>query len=147
IRISKAIDKECGERFNRSIQQARTNAHAKAAEMIAGKQIVEDQRADLEARIACVLHFEQAKDTLAFTAEELSDFAQVPKQTAACFLERMSQEFGYHNASFPNSFNDPTKAGWDYNTLNERPIVARDGRYWLFVGPLLRSALFTTFYF
>jgi hypothetical protein len=59
----------------------------------------------------------------------------------------MSQEFGHRNPSFPASFMDPAAAPWDYNTLNERPIVRRGGKYWLFVGPLLRSALFTTFYF
>ena len=31
--------------------------------------------------------------------------------------------------------------------FQERPIVKRDGKYWLFVGPLLRSTLLTTFYF
>jgi len=147
VQLSKAIDRECGERFNRSLEHARMEAHRRADEMIAGLQATEDQRADLESRIGCALHFGQAENLLAFTLEELSEFSGVPVRTAECFLRRMSQQFGHRNPSFPTSFTDPAEAAWDYNTLNERPIVERDGKYWLFVGALLRSALFTTFYF
>jgi hypothetical protein len=147
VKLSKAIDRECGERFNRSLEQARTEAHRKADEIIAGHQATEDQRSDLESRIGCALHFGQSESLLAFTPEELAGFSDVPMQTSECFLRRMSQEFGYRNPLFPASFMDPAAAAWDYNTLNERPIVRRDGKYWLFVGPLLRSALFTTSYF
>jgi hypothetical protein len=147
VKLSKAIDRECGERFNRSLEQARTEAHRKADELIANQQATEDQRSDLESRIGCALHFGQAESLLAFTPAELSRFSDVPTQTSECFLRRMSQEFGYRNPSFPAAFMNSAAAAWDYNTLNERPIVRRDGKYWLFVGPLLRSALFTTFYF
>src|ERR1035437_4567426 len=104
VSLSKAIDRECGERFNRSLEQARTEAQRKADELIAGHQATEDQRSDLESRIGCALHFGQSESLLAFTAEELSAFSGVPMQTSECFLRRMSQEFGYRNPSFPASF-------------------------------------------
>jgi hypothetical protein len=97
--------------------------------------------------LGCGLHFGQAEMLLGFTAEELSEFAGLPIQTCQHFLDRMLQEFGHRNPAFPDSFTDAAKAGWDYNTLHERPIVARGGKYWVFVPPLLRSALFHTFYF
>jgi hypothetical protein len=147
VKLSKAIDRECGERFNRSLEQARAEAQEKADELIAGRQASEDQRSDLEGRIACALHFGRPESLLAFTPEEISGFSGVSMRTTERFLKRMSQEFGYRNPSFLASFTNPGAAPWDYNTLNERPMVWRDGKYWLFVGPLLRSALFTTFYF
>jgi len=147
VKLSKALECEYGERLNQSLERARTEAHRKADELIAGNQATENQRSDLESRIGCALHFGQAQSILAFTAEELSGFSEVPIQTVECFLKRMSQEFGHRNPSFPTSFTDPAAAAWDYNALNERPIVRRDGKYWLFIAPLLRSALFTTFYF
>jgi hypothetical protein len=147
IKLSNAIDRECGKRFNRSLGEARKEAHRNASELIAGHRANEEQRSNLEGRIFCALHFGQAENLLAFTPQELSDVAGVPVEICECFFARISQEFGYRNPSFQNSFADPATAPWDYNTLNERPIVRRDGKYWLFVGPLLRSALFTTFYF
>ena len=147
IKMSKAIDCECGERFNRSIERARTGSRKKVDDLLAEHQITEEERAGIETNIACALHFGHAESLLAFTPQELSHFSDVPMRIAECFLDRMSQEFGHRNPAFPDSFTDPVKAAWDYNTLNERPIVTREGRYWLFVGPLLRSALFTTFYF
>jgi hypothetical protein len=147
IKLSEAISRECSERFERSRERARTGARIKTDELIAANLASEDQRSDLEIRIACALHFGQAERLLAFTAEELSVFSGVPMPTSEGFLRRMSQDFGYRNPSFPNTFTEAGAAAWDYNTLNERPILHRDGKYWLFVRPLLTSALFTTFYF
>lgn len=147
VKLSKAIVRECNERFNQSLRLARTEARRRTDELIASHQAAEVKRPDLEKNIGCALHFGHSESILAFTPEELSGFSGVSMQTCQGFLKRMSQEFGYRNPSFPNSFRDPDAAPWDYNTLNERPIVSRDGKYWLFVQPLLRSALFSTFYF
>lgn len=147
VELSIAIGRECEKRFNRSIAQARIEAHRRADELVANDQAAEADRPDLERRIGCALHFGQAERLLAITPEELSRTANVASEVTECFLRRMSQEFGYKNPSFPRSFTDPFASPWDYNTLNERPILTREGKYWLFVGPMLRSALFHTFYF
>jgi hypothetical protein len=147
IHVSMAIEREYSDRCNRSAEESRAEAHRKAHDLIAQHKFLEEQRPDLVTRIACAAHFGGAESLLAFTSEEVSRFSGVPMQTAACFLKRMSQDFGYRNPRFPASFIDPIAAPWDYNTLNERPIVRRDGNYWLFVPPLLRSSVLNTFYF
>jgi hypothetical protein len=147
IELSKAIDREYGDRFNRSVAWARSQAHVEADKLIADAQASESEKLELERRIFCVLHFGLAEDLLAFTLDDVSKFSQVPMRTAERFLARMSQGFGYRNPLFLSSFTDAAAAPWDFNTLNERPLVTHDGKYWLFVAPLLRSALFNTFYF
>jgi hypothetical protein len=147
VDLAEAISKEYAERFNRSISSAREEARRKANELIAEHQAIEDQRRDLETRIGCALHFGQAESLLGLTAEELSACSGVPLRTCQCFLGRLSQDFGYRNPSFPTSFTEAATAPWDYNTLNERPLVRRGEKHWLFVPPLLRSALFNTFFF
>jgi hypothetical protein len=59
----------------------------------------------------------------------------------------MSQPFGYRNPKFTNTFSDPLKAPWDYNTVDERPFIERDDFYWLFTNPMVPSVLFHTFFF
>jgi hypothetical protein len=147
INLSEAIGTEYSGRCDRSHEEARTEARSQADELIANGQAAEGQRRDLETTIGCALHFGQAEKLLAFSAGDLSKSSGVPVQTCQRFLDRMSQGFGYRNPSFPESFTDPAKAPWDYNALNERPIVTHGGRYWLFVPPLLPSSMFSTFYF
>lgn len=147
VKLSQAIAREYDERFNRSLQQAREEARKKTDKLISSHQAAEEERHNLERSIGCALHFGSSENLLAFTPEEVSQFSGVPIGTCQGFLQRMSQEFGYRNPMFPNSFTDPAAAPWDYNTLHERPIARREDKYWLFVPPLLRSALFNTFYF
>ena len=147
IQLAEAIGGEYSGRCNRSREEARTEARIRADELIANRQAAADQRKDLETRIGCALHFGQAERLLGFSAEDLSKSSGIPAETCQRFLDRMSQGFGYRNPLFPESFTDPAKAPWDYNALNERPIVAHGGRYWLFVPSLLPSSIFSTFYF
>jgi hypothetical protein len=147
IELSQAIDRLCSERFNELLRNARLEARRWTEELVARQEVAEADRRGLETRTGCWLHLGQCERWLAFTSEELSQFAGIPLQTCQDFLERMSQEFGYRDDSFPNSFTDPAAAPWDYNTLNERPIVRRVDKHWLFVPSLLRSALFATFHF
>ncbi len=147
INLAQALGQYYEERFNRSLEQSRDDARAKAAELIASNEATEDQRSDLERKIFCALHFGEAEGLLGFTSGEISQYSGVPIETCQLFLNRMSQEFGHRNPRFPASFTEPTTAAWDYNTLNERPIVRRGNKHWLFVPPLLRSSLLNTFYF
>jgi hypothetical protein len=147
VTLFEAIGSEYEGRCERSRERARKEAHDETARLIAEGQTIEEQRSEFQTRIACGLHFGQAEKLLGFTAAELSEFGSLPIQTCQHFLDRVSQEFGHRNPAFPDSFTDPEKAGWDYNTLHERPVVTRGGRYWVFVPPLLRSALFHAFYF
>jgi hypothetical protein len=147
INLAQAISRLCGEHFSRSLRQAREEARRQTDELIASREVGETARGNVESRIGCTLHFGNSERVLGFTLDELSLCSGMSVRTCGAFLKRMSQEFGYRNAEFPNSFIDPAAAPWDYNTLHERPIVTRADRYWLYVPPLLRSALFSTFYF
>jgi hypothetical protein len=147
IDLAQAISRLCDERFSVSLRQARKEARRQTDELIASREVAETARRDVESRIGCALHFGNSERVLGFTLDGLSQRSGISVRTCGAFLKRMSQEFGYRNAEFPNSFTDPAAAPWDYNTLHERPIVTRADRHWLFVPPLLRSALFTTFYF
>lgn len=147
IAMAKSIDREYGKRFNCSRDAARDEARRQANRLIIEKKAGQNQRAELESQIACALFFGDADEILTFTATELASFSGIPLQTVEHFLDRMSQEFGYRNPNFPASFTDPASAAWDYNTLNERPLVRHDGRHWLFVAPVFHSAVFSTFYF
>lgn len=147
IRLAKAIGTEYSERVNRSGENARAAARRRAEELIAEGEFPEDQRRDLEKGIFCALHFGQADSLLAFSADELAQCSGGSPETCKRFLGRMSQPFGYRNPAFPNTFIEAAKAPWDYNTLSERPLVSHDGKYWLFVPPLLVSSVFNTFFF
>ncbi|HXX16725.1 MAG TPA: hypothetical protein VEJ47_17625 [Candidatus Eremiobacteraceae bacterium] len=147
VQLSQAIDRLCNNRFNESLRQAREEARRQTDELIARQEVTEADRRDVEMRIGVRLHFGNSESSLAFTSQGLSRFAGLPIQTCQNFLDRMSQRFDYRDENFPNSFTDAAAAPWDYNTLNERPIVRRADEHWLFVPPLLRSALFATFHF
>jgi hypothetical protein len=125
----------------------REEARRQTDELIASGGVTEMERGDVESRIGCALHFGNSERVLGFTPDNLSQFSDIPIRTCGAFLQRMSQEFGYRNPEFTDSFTDPDAAPPDYNTLHERPIARRGDTHWLFVPPLLRSALFTTFYF
>lgn len=147
ITISRTLCDEYARRNFESKNQARTEAKKQTDDLIAKGEATEEQRTHLESGIGCGLHYGNAENLLVFTVEQLTTFSGVPLEVCRGFLDRMSQEFGYRNPRFPNTFSDGIAAPWDYNTLNERPIIRRDEKYWLVVPAILRSALFQTYYF
>ncbi len=106
---------------------------------------LEGDREDAKARTEALTQYAEA--ILGFTVEELAAMSELPVPTCASLLKRLSQDFGYRNSQHPQTFTDPKKAAWDFNTLYERPFVHHGGRYFLFVPPLVRTALFKTFWF
>jgi hypothetical protein len=106
---------------------------------------LEGDRDDVRARADALTQYAEA--ILGFTIEELAAVSELPVPTCTSLLKRLSQDFGYKNGQHPYAFTDPNNAPWDFNTLYERPFVRHDGRYYLFVPPLARTALFKTFWF
>ena len=84
---------------------------------------------------------------IGFTVEDLATVSELPSATCASLLKRLSQDFGYRNSQHPETFTDAKQSPWDFNTLYEKPFVHHGGRYFLFVPPLVRTALFKTFWF
>jgi len=87
------------------------------------------------------------EEILGFTIEDLGRASELPRQVCESLLKRLSQDFGYRNSQYPDTFLDAKKAPWDFNALYERPFIHHEGRYFIFVPPLVRTALFKTFWF
>jgi hypothetical protein len=88
-----------------------------------------------------------AEDILGFTVTDLESVSGLSSETCESLLKRLSQDFGYRNSQYPDTFVDAKKAPWDFNTLYEKPFVHHGGRYFMIVPPLVRTALFKTFWF
>jgi hypothetical protein len=84
---------------------------------------------------------------IGFTVDELAIVSELPPATCANLLKRLSQDLGYRNSQHAETFTDPKKSPWDFNTLYERALVHHGGKYFLFVPPLVRTALLKTFWF
>jgi hypothetical protein len=147
LQIATALPVEYSRRTRESKLAARKRAAQVADDLIGTGQAAEGDRTNIEVAVGCQLHFGNSVNVLGFTVKELASFAGVSEEIAVRFLGRMSQTFGHHNPDFPKTFTDALAAPTDYNTLNERPLVAHGGRYWVLVPPVFRSALMATFYF
>jgi hypothetical protein len=147
VGLSAAIRREYEKRNWDSKNRARQEARIRADELVAVGQVDDASRKDVEVAVGCSLHFGNAENLLAFTVEELAGCSGLPLEVCRAFVHRLSQDFGYHNPQFPNTFIDAFTAPWDYNTLGERPLVTLKGRYWVPVVAVLRQALLSTFYF
>lgn len=101
--------------------------------------------ADKSARTETLTQYADA--IIGFTLDELATVSKLPSATCANVLKRLSQDFGFRNSQQPEAFSDPKQSPWDFNTLYEKPFIHRGGRYFLFVPPLVRTALFKTFWF
>jgi hypothetical protein len=147
IRIFRAVTDELNRRFNKSANDARANAPAESDKHWKDATAAGLTRKELEERVAIHLHFGNGPALLRFTAEQISQLSGQSIDVCRAFLKRMSQSFGYRNPKFTDTFSDPQKAPWDYNTLDERPFLEREGFYWLFTNPMVPSVLFHTFFF
>ena len=147
VRIFRAVTDELNLRFNESANNARANAPAESDTHWEEAKAAGLTRKELETRIAIHLHYGNGAALLRFTAEQLSQLSGLPIGVCRAFLKRMSQSFGYRNPKFTDTFSDPLKAPWDYNTMDERPFIEREGFYWLFTNPMVPSVLFHTFFF
>jgi hypothetical protein len=106
---------------------------------------LEGDRGDENRRTEVLTQYAEA--IIGFTVDELATVSELPLATCASLLKRLSLDFGYRNSRHPETFTDPREAPWDFNTLYEKPFVHHGGRYYLFVPPLVRTALFKTFWF
>lgn len=146
-RIFRAVTDELNRRFNESADNARTNAPEESGKHWEEAKAAGLTREDLETSIAVHLHYGNAPTLLRFTVEEISQVSGLTLDVCRAFLKRMSQPFGYRNPKFTDAFSDPLKAPWDYNTVDERPFIERNGFYWLFTIPMVPSVIFHTFFF
>lgn len=98
-------------------------------------------------QVGCYYFFGESDRILSFTLKELIDFSGLPEDVCKSFLSRLSQNFGYKNPRFPNSFMEAKFAPWDHNTLYEKPIIECDGKYYVPLPSLFYEVLYHTFYY
>ena len=124
--ISESIIGEYNRRINDEKQSCKERAREYVEGLIQNGEAKEEERKDLEIGVGCYYYFGNSDAILSFTIEELIQFCGFSKKICESYLRRLSQEFGYRNKNYPDTFNDPHLAPWDYNTLYERPIVLHD---------------------
>ena len=135
------------EEYKRRINAGRKTASKHAEDLVNEHCLTGETKEQSKVQLACHLYFSRSDELLAFTPEELSVLSKLPRQVCIQILKRLSQEFGYRNPKFANTFCDPNAAPWDYNTLYERPFIRRGERYWMVLSPIIQTVVLTTFYF
>ncbi len=128
-----------------TIREALTAFHAIGNLLAWRRQQVRESTQDAELQSKLLNQY--AEEIIGFNVEDLESASQLPRATCESVLRRLSQDFGYHNSEYPDTFLEAKKAPWDFNTLYEKPLVHHGGRYFMFVPPLWRTALFKTFWF
>ena len=147
LSISESIIDECNRRINDEKQSSKEQARQYVKELIKKGEAKEEEKKDLETRIGCYYYFCNSDGILSFTLDELIHFSGSSREICERYLERLSQEFGYRNTEFPDTFNNPHLAPWDYNTLYERPIISHNGKYFVPISSLFSEVLLHTFYY
>ena len=147
LSISESIIDECNRRINDEKQSSKERARQYVKELIKKGEAKKEEKKDLETRIGCYYYFGNSDEILSFTLDELIHFSGFSREICERYLERLSQEFGYRNIQFPDTFNSPHLAPWDYNTLYERPIISHNGKYFVPVISLFSEVLLHTFYY
>jgi hypothetical protein len=147
LSISESIINEYNRRINDEKQSSKERARQYVEELIEKGQAKKEDKKDLETRIGCYYYFGNSDAILSFTLDELVHFSGYSRDMCERYLERLSQAFGYRNAEFPDTFNDPHLAPWDYNTLYERPIISYSNKYFAPITSLFSEVLLHTFYY
>ncbi|MFZ3059118.1 MAG: hypothetical protein WA102_05190 [Candidatus Methanoperedens sp.] len=147
VSISESITNEYNRRINEEKHSCLERAKEYVNELISKGEANEENRKELEARVGIYYYFGNSDSILSFSLDELVRFCGLSKEKCEKYLERLSQKFGYRNASFPNAFSDPYTAPWDYNTLYERPIVLHNDKYFVPIPSLFNEVLLHTFYY
>lgn len=148
IAIFKCIETELNRRLNDEHHSALEQAEQQLKLLMDEKDPVSAQEQEtFKQQVFWQQFYGRSDELLSFTPEGLSALSGRSPDTCLAFLKRMSQEFGYVNPNFPEAFRDAQRAPWDYRSLYERPMIAREGRYFVLAIFLFPEALFETFYY
>lgn len=147
IKISKSIKSFVEERINNEKQNRRQEAKKIVDELLNAGELSEEKIDETEMAIWCSLYFGKSEEIISFSISEISEFSGIEIKVCENFFSRLSQDFGYRNKNFKNTFTNPYKAPWDYNTLNEKPIIRFNETYFIPVMSLVPEVLVNTFYF
>ncbi len=147
LSISESIIDEYNRRINDEKQSCEERARIYVEELIKKGEAKEEERKDLETRVGCYYYFGNSDAISSFTLDELIHFSGSSRGICERYLKRLSQEFGYRNTEYPDTFDNPHLAPWDYNTLYERPIILHNNKYFVPIISLFNEVLLHTFYY
>ena len=147
LHISKSIANEYNRRVNEEKHISKEHAHSVVNDMIRRGEAKEENREELETKAGCYYYFGNSDLILTFTLDELVKITGYAKEICKRYLGRLSQNSGYRNANYPETYLNAHTAPWDYNTLYERPIILNNDKYIVPIPHLFNEVLFHTFYF
>ena len=147
IHLYKSIFNELENRINKNRTIFRQRAKIETNEQIKENPELEGNRNDIELSNFGKLFFLNSDIHLSFTLQELIEFSKLSPEICIAFLSRLSQVFGYRNSYYPNTYTDPLKAPWDYNTLYEKPIVKVHSKFFVPNPALFPTVLLNTFHY
>jgi len=144
LSISESIVGEYNRRINDEKQACKERAREYVDGLIKSGEAKDEERKDLETRVGCYYYFGNSDVITLFTLDELIHFSGFSKEICESYLKRLSQEFGYRNQKYLDTFTNPHSAPWDYNTLYERPIVSSNNKYFIPLTSILDEVLLHT---
>ena len=147
IEIYISIENEMVERINNTIKVSREEATKLTKSQIAKKPNLIENKEEISISNFYKLFFLLSDVHLSFTIEQMVDFTGKNIEKCTCFLQRFSQPFGYQNPEFREPFKDALKAGLDYNTLYEKPIIAYSNKYFIPIISIFPEVLLNTFHY
>ena len=114
---------------------------------ISDKVFLETETKDKEKNAYIFYLFSKSVEIFTFSIEELANFSSISIETCNKIMSRLSQFFGYRNPKYKFTYLDPFNAPWDYNTLNERPIIKYQEKYFVPFLYIFPTVLFYSFHF
>lgn len=147
IHLYKSIFNELEKRINRNLKICRQRAKIETDRQLKEDPELKENRHDLELSNFGKLFFLNSDVHLSFTLDELTEFSNLSPEICIAFLSRLSQVFGYRNSYYSNTYSDPLKAPWDYNTLYEKPIVKNHSKFFVPNPALFPTVLLNTFHY
>lgn len=145
IHITKSIEEEYNRKINELLPEAREEASKAAKKFILSGDYKKKDEKDLTLSLFYQFYFAKSDIILGIRVQDVASISGFSIKTCQKYLDRMSQTFGYKNFKFLDSFTDPIKSPWDYNTIYEKPFIEYEGVYWLPIPHLLPGILFNTF--
>jgi len=147
VTIYRAICKLCRKKFYEYQGISAKESRDLIETQISKKALSETEVKDKEKNAYIFYLYIKSDKIFTFTVEELADYSSISIEVCKKVLSRLSQSFGYRNPKFKSTYFDPFNAPWDYNTLNERPIIKFQEKFFVPVFPVFPTVLFNSFHF
>ena len=142
-----ALANSCVEQYNLRINQEKVASKTYAVDVVKNLDMNENDKRQLEQSLRLERFFGRANEYLGFSVDDIARASGLPKSVCNNILQRLSQPFGYRNPSFMDTYENSMSALWDFSTLNERPFLRHDNKYWILLPATIKEALMSTFYF